>query len=354
MIETFTIPLDVPETRASVSRRIDTLIEKLALFPPDEEAEEDQTEGVRVLRALLERYLLRVPTPLQLSSMPVEEFGAIEDPRKAAKAYWEEVDHIADWARRRAFSLIRDRILAVAEADGDPVALAMHLRQLIEVLHWAVFYQYGQTIAYNILQSEVRRLSPSDVVTCEELESFVRGAVAVSARRVHSARAAVGHPEDYEDDDGQVEELAMTMAKQLAVVRFLAGEREKNGEAGILRHVTRVQHAYHLCCGYVHVTPMLLGVAGDGRMVGRTTDELAYTATTSITSCLLMAELFCFRPEFTGVRFSPFLGSSRAPATRMVEISVPDLKMLKKKNQKIEFTVTGGRKILVYDPNSHS
>ncbi|XXY13602.1 hypothetical protein WME88_35650 [Sorangium sp. So ce216] len=345
MIETFTEIVSDGELCASISRKIDVLVSHLSLFPNNDDL---YGEGARVLREDLRRYLLRQPIPLQLSTMPIDDFGALRDHRKLAEVYWSEIDHIADWSRRRGFGLIRDRILATANAADDPVALAMHLRQLIEVLHWLAFYQYGQTIAYNILRREIQQASTTDVLFCEALESFVRGAVTVSAHRVNAARAAVGNAENYEENEGQAEELAMTTAKQLAVVRFLAEEREKKGETGILEHVTRVQHAYRVCCGYVHVTPLLLGVGDSEKM----TKELAFTATATISSSLLMAELFCFMPEFAHVRFGPFLGSSREPVARTLMIPVPELDMLKRKNQKIEFTVAGGRKILIYDPNS--
>jgi hypothetical protein len=345
MIETFTEPVSDADLRASILRKIDVLVGHLSLFPTDDT---DRAEGVSALRELLKRYLLRQSIPLQLSTMPIDEFGAIRDPRKLAEVYWSEIDHIADWSRRRGFTLIRERILATADNANDPVALAMHLRQLIEVLHWLAFYQYGQTLAYNVLKRESRQTSAEAVLFCKNLDSFVRGAVTVSTHRVNAARAAVGNPEDYEETDGQVEELAMTMAKQLAVVGFLATEREKAGELGVSEHVMRVHHAYRLCCGYVHVTPQLFYVGDDEKMAA----ELAFTATATMSSSLLLAESFCFRPEFAHVKFGPLFGSSREPTTRTLMVQVPELDMLKKKNQKIEFTVEGGRKILIYDPDS--
>jgi hypothetical protein len=66
MIETFTEIVSDPELRASLSKKIDTLVGHLSLFPIKDKTDDERALGVRVFRELLERYLLRQPTPLQL------------------------------------------------------------------------------------------------------------------------------------------------------------------------------------------------------------------------------------------------------------------------------------------------
>jgi hypothetical protein len=85
--------------------------------------------------------------------------------------YWTELDEIAQWTRMQLIRLAQEPILSATAATDDPVAAILHIRQLIELVFWAAFHQYGQTTVYNLL----RISTVADTCRCADARRVASG-----------------------------------------------------------------------------------------------------------------------------------------------------------------------------------
>jgi len=317
--------------------------------------ESDPTgESRTAASALLDAILLREPRRVPLKTITLDAFERLP-PHTMNEVYWRELDDIVPWVRRQVFALVRSHLVTLTDHASDPLARIMTLRQLIELVIWLVYYQFGLNLAYQFVRNEPSRTEGCFVI-CKELEAFVRSGVSIDDRRVVAARRAVGLKTDVAAllSENQVGEIAATIAKQFAVTMHLAAELEKHRDGkGLCDHVARIKHAYEWCCGFVHVTPLLFYLQDEAahpersKMVSEI--EVTVAATAVSASAVLLA--IALRDEHNRVRFSDLF--ARKPATRgaMVNIELPPLAELRKKNQKVELQTIKGQRVVIYDPN---
>lgn len=336
------------DVRQQREERIERLVAAIARSLPDEPL---RAEQLQVARDALLGFVVRDAIGDELRTMPPDTYGQMPLIEQRS-VYWIEIDRVARWARTRVLDLVQSRVLALANCDVDPVGSILHMRQMIELVIWAAFYQYGQTIAFNLLHKETEQLRDAFVI-CKELEDLVRGAVAPGNHRVADARAAVGLIGDIEVLEGQVAEIQTTITKQFAVVRFLASQvEEPRGEERLVTHVQRIHAAYRWACGFAHVTPQLL-LCSDESQRSRLVDEAGFTVATATISSLVVLSRLVVRDDFAVVQFAPMFARRSSTVSGVVHYEVPDLVMLIAKNRKVVFRLSDGREILVYDPNSH-
>jgi hypothetical protein len=278
--------------------------------------------------------------------MPLDSFQRLPIGEQNS-VYWHEIDHLVECTRGYVFYHTGARVLGCFEAT-DVAGRAANARLLVELAIWSSYFQYGLTTAYNSLRRNLDGVHAS-VVTCRDLENFVRGAVAVGTERVAAAAASIGQGAPDVSPDGYVDEFVVTFAKQVSTVREVASRI--NSEVNVPELpviVDRLHNAYKFCCSLTHVTPVLLHAAEDLARADAETAHLFLNA--GCLSLRLQHELF-FHERFEPLSFAKLIGERpNKDESSAVHVGLEFLEHMQQKNARFAVDLSDGTSIKFYNP----
>ena len=272
------------------------------------------------------------------------------------EVYWQEIDQITKWVRACIFNLMHSRTVGVLDSFDNLVVCAMQLRQLIEICVWAVYYQFAQTTAFNVINRMLARGDiPTGIYTCKSLEEFVRGAVAPDPQRAEALeRSLSGQIEAHKLPENYVTEIKAAVVKQMSVLRHVAGTFDKACGKSLARYVDVAEFGYNLCCGLVHPTPLLFQVSegwGEKRAVE---GSIRHSVVEILSACDILALNLYFHEQFESVKFwSVFrkLLPSGTNSETLRDLKLPELDEMKKVYSPIAFNVLDGTRVVIFDQN---
>jgi hypothetical protein len=266
--------------------------------------------------------------------------------------YWREIDDLVHHAHVAVFEVARARMMAALSNAADPVTSSMHIRQLVEISFWAVFYQFGVTSAFNLAYREFSD-QHNIYLESKDIEDFVRGAFAISPGRATAVRRFSGAEELSKASEGWVAEITATVAKQHAVCEHVAAEPRFGKELDLPARVARLFHIYKYACALVHVTPAMLqvGTPAPGQDDEFTKGHLDVTAN-GIRDCAVLLDNCFFHERYDSVRFLPWIASvapapTQAPS-QAVSYNVPFLQNLKRNNDHVILKFVDGAVLPIY------
>jgi hypothetical protein len=335
MIELCTTSLKTPAEQDRIRRLID---DSSGALP---------SEHRHVFKNLSATYLLRTARIPNLETMPIEPF-ALLDHRERQLVYWNELDRLIQCIRGCVFQQVTSRIIVTLETT-DAVTRAAGMRLAIELSIWASYFQYGLTTAHNVLQRELAGVD-TDGVICEDLESYIRGALTVGHGRRIAAARALGYEPDPEhrtvDGAATVAEFDVIFRKQVDTVRAVAaGLPGQLGLAALTTAVDRLYSSYHFFCSLTHATPVLLMGAYEP---DKSNDELAvYFVNAACISLLLLHELY-FSPRFDALQFSPFLDRVAGNRPGVTAVALDFLQDMTLKNRPFGVELSDGVRRVFY------
>jgi hypothetical protein len=307
------------------------------------------------LRRLLEKHLLAYFPPVPLRTQSLEWFNQAPPPLQSL-VYWSELDCITAHVRRWVFNILQARIRSIFKYLEDAITCAMHVRQLLELGIWAIYYQYGCTVGMNMLQRIVKQHG-SCIYLFPSLENFVRGAVAPEPDRLQLVLELAGGGLMHPDISQSVGEISASLAKQGAIVRFISEEHDRRSGTHLSEHCETADRVYYLCCGLIHPTPLLTQLSAElGENPEQIRQAMKMGALRAIRSILHLLDTWYFNPTFVKVRFAPIV-LSRFPGpkeARVLRVESEILDKLKHRDDKVLISFQDGSNMNLYSGRRRS
>ena len=294
--------------------------------------------------AIASKYLVNTATAPQVPHTSNADLRHLE-PVATHRIYWTELDGIVGMLRAEVFQSAGARLNAVL-GTRDAISRAASTRLLIELSIWAAYFQYGLTSAWNQLRRELGQLD-GVIVLCEDLERYIRGAVAVDFKRIDGSAASLGILQETPEPEDYVEEFDATFRKQLEGVRFLARQRATHGgQSDLPELVERLHKAYKWCCSLTHVTPVLFAASSQPAVVDAECSPVFLNGTAM---ALRLLDVLFFEPLFETVVFEPLLEERPAPRrAAVVNVQLDFLRAMLRKNDAVVIQLVDGTKSTIY------